>query len=1086
LVDAERGVKRPWPPVSAAKAKQAPSPSQGRAREVEPAADRGAMPRIQKMGRYHVLRLLGEGGMGCVYEAYDPELDRKLAIKVLNPGVRTHGDETMIARTRARLIREAKSLAKLAHPNVVPIFDVGLIDDKSVFLAMEFVPGMTLGDWLLRHRPSWREALEIVLQAGEGLAAAHAAGLLHRDIKPANIIVGLDGSVRVLDFGLAKADSEHSAAADDAAHDDVLPAVGESTLEGDSHGDGSEITQAGTLLGTPAYLPPEILRGARFDAQADLFAFGCVLFESLTLAKPFPVDSLRERELAISNSQLKWPPTVPKWLRKIVARTLAFAPQERGNGVLALLKAIRRGLRLEQRRALAGKGLAFVGLALIALGLGHTFWPSGEIEDPDCGDPQVIVDALLRREALDAAKAGFAASSSGLADELWVRAEKGLQDWREKWIDARRNLCPAVQEERGELLFRPGEREQARACLDEAKSEVATLLQIWAKPTFKQVMESGSALGSLSAPESCANAKALRERRPLPNDPEKRAWVLEQQGKLKGIGMRIKMADFEGAERELAGVKIPVEVPENLGLLAEWKGVAGFLKYSSAGHTNSASHGLQTAYLWRLSADVPVAMSYNSGNLWFVRAYRAHLLEESEELLGFQRAAVLRAGSPASAESHYERNLAISEGMRGNFWQSEKHVLRAIEILRQEPDINQIALAGLLGDLALTYQYAGDFHKSRQVQEQSTALMRGLFPKGHPDLSFSMFQLAQSNGATGRPFESLEILTTTASECEEANMPFELCTPPYTGLPDAAATLGLVNPASMHFRLLIDFEKGIGRRTSPIGPWSISNVAATLVMRGDTQGAAETARLGLVLIEAEGNVPPIAIAKTLFNSIRVALFRGELSQAQALLDRVRPIVETPSEESHDLALAYQFFIAELARQKRQTDQALNESEHGLLLSFAANLPPQSICWNLLDFANALLTANHPELAHHYATEAFALFSTIEGMQPHMRVPYHEALASIALAQARYGDALAELEQAYLVFDPVEVLDNRLAALHFIEAKVWWALADSASTRRHAIDLATQALREYEDWDGGAATYIHDVKQWLKHHRKPAS
>jgi tetratricopeptide (TPR) repeat protein len=1035
-----------------------------------------------KMGRYHILRMLGEGGMGCVYEAYDPELDRKLAIKVLHPGVRTHGDETLVARTRARLIREAKSLAKLAHPNVVPIFDVGLIDDESVFLAMEFVPGMTLGNWLLRHRPSWREALEIILQAGEGLAAAHAAGLLHRDIKPANIIVGLDGSVRVLDFGLAKADSEHSAAANDAAHDDVLPAVGETTLDGDSHGDGSEITQAGTLLGTPAYLPPEIVRGARFDAQADLFAFGCVLFEALTLAKPFPVDSLRERELAIKQSQLKWPPKVPKWLRKIVARTLAFAPQERGDGVLALLKAIRRGLKFEQRRALAGKGLAFFGLPLIALGLGHTLWPSGEVEDPDCGDPQVIVDALLRREALDAAKAGFAASSSGLADELWVRAEKGLQDWREKWIDARRNLCPAVQEERGELLFRPGEREQARACLDEAKSEVATLLQIWAKPTFKQVMESGSALGSLSAPESCANAKALRERRPLPNDPEKRAWVLEQQGKLKGIGMRIKMADLEGAERELAGVKIPVEVPENLGLLAEWKGAVGFLMYRRAEGSFSASRDLQSAYLWSLSADVPVAMSKVSKDLWFVRAYRGHLLEESKELLGFQRAAVLRAGSPGSAESYYERNLAISEGMRGDFWQSEKHILRAIELLKPEPMLDQAALAKLLGDLALTYQYAGDFHKSRQVQEQSTALMRGLFPKGHPVLSFSMFQLAQSNGAIGRPFESLEILTTTAIACEEANMPMELCIQPYAALPGAAAVLGFLNRASMQFSIIVDFEKEVGRRSGPVYSWAIAYSGITTLARGGATGANEAVRLGLELIEAEGNVPPIAVAEALFSCIRVALFRGEISQAQALLDRVRPIVETPSEESRKLALGYQFLIAELARRKGQSAQALQDFERYLLLSVQANSPPHYMCADQLAFANALLTANHPELARHYATEAFALFSTIGGMQPHMRGPYHEALASIALAQARYGDALAELEQAYLVFDPVEVLDNRLASLHFIEAKVWWALADSASTRRHAIDLAKQALHEYEDWDGGAATYIRDVKEWLKNHK----
>jgi serine/threonine protein kinase len=1039
-----------------------------------------------KMGRYHILRLLGEGGMGCVYEAYDPELDRKLAIKVLHPGVRTHGDETMVALTRARLIREAKSLAKLAHPNVVPIYDVGIVDDTSIFLAMEFVPGMTLGDWLMKQRPNWQEALGVVLQAGEGLAAAHAAGLLHRDIKPTNIIVGNDGSVRVLDFGLAKENGDGLSGVRTAPGGELNQPLTKTALPVVSRINDNDVTHDGVLCGTLAYLPPEILRGAPFAVNADLFAFGCVLFETLTLTKPFPVESLREREAAIRVSTLLWPPSVPKWLRKIVAQTLAYAPAERGPGLRELLEAIRRGQSRERRNTQVQKGLAFFVLSTVAAAIGLAYVPGGEIENQDCRDPNSLIDTFLSKESLNAARAGFAATRMGIAGELWARAEAGLQAWREKWIDARRNLCPAVQIERGQTVFEGGEREQARACLEEAKNEVATLLAIWAKPSLKQVMESGSVLSSLSNPGECSSVKSLRERRPLPKDPEKRAWFLTQQGKLKGIWMRIDMADYEGAQRELAEMKIPLEGPENLGLLAEWKGAIAALAYRASSWHISSSGALRDAYLWSGSVNEPAPMSELAGRIWFVRVYRGNFLDESEEWLGLQRAALLRASSPARAEGFYERNLAISNLMHGKLRESESHLLRAIASVRRERAANLSDEARLFEDLATIFHYLGDFHRALDVQEQSTAFFVGLFPMGHPLLTWSKLKLADANCSLGQLVDAQTLLANSAKECNDAGVPQAMCLEPYAALPRLESQLGLLHRAAANFSLIVTLENETGRRTDPVDPSAIVDLAANAMRRGDMQSAALAARVALERLEVEGNVPPNAIVETLFASIRIALLRNEIALAQAQLDRVRFILQTPSEESRSWALEFQTLIAQECRLVDSPEVALRESEAALGLTLAGGEPPQSLCPRMLEYSNALLTANHPELAHHYATEAFNLFSTIEGMQPHMRVPYHEVLANIALAQARYGDALSELEQAYLVFDPVEVLDNRLAPLHFIEAKVWWALADSASTRSHAIDLAKQALHEYEDWDGGAATYIHDVKRWLKHHRKHAS
>src|SRR4051812_2276426 len=147
------------------------------------------------VGRYLVLGRLGAGAMGVVYLAYDPELDRKLAVKVLRPGATI--DE-------ARLVREGRALAKVQHPNVIAVHDVGTFSD-GVFVAMELVDGATLADWLEERQPDWRAIVDVFVQAGRGLAAAHAAGLVHRDFKPANVLIGADGRVRVGDFGLARA-----------------------------------------------------------------------------------------------------------------------------------------------------------------------------------------------------------------------------------------------------------------------------------------------------------------------------------------------------------------------------------------------------------------------------------------------------------------------------------------------------------------------------------------------------------------------------------------------------------------------------------------------------------------------------------------------------------------------------------------------------------------------------------------------------------------------------------------------------------------------------------------------------------------
>ncbi|MCA9705293.1 MAG: serine/threonine protein kinase, partial [Myxococcales bacterium] len=257
----------------------------------------GRLLRGTSLGRYLVLEPLGSGGLGDVYACYDPELDRRVAIKLLKTTA------AALDRAQLRLKREAQALARLAHPNVVAVHDVGIHDDR-VFVAMELVEGQTLRAWLSAEPRSWSEVRDVMVAAGRGLAAAHAAGMVHRDFKPGNMMVGLDGRVRVLDFGLARAVSPGSGS--DAGEVPVLPpgsaglaagpaglAAGAAGLAAGSAGvPGSAgldvaVTQTGVVLGTPAYMAPEQLTGTTVDGRADQFGFCCTLYEALWGKRPF-------------------------------------------------------------------------------------------------------------------------------------------------------------------------------------------------------------------------------------------------------------------------------------------------------------------------------------------------------------------------------------------------------------------------------------------------------------------------------------------------------------------------------------------------------------------------------------------------------------------------------------------------------------------------------------------------------------------------------------------------------------------------------------------------------------------------------
>ncbi|HET6585574.1 MAG TPA: serine/threonine-protein kinase, partial [Nannocystaceae bacterium] len=368
------------------------------------------------IGRYSVTHRIGWGGMGVVYAAHDPDLDRDVAIKVLRH------DVDRDPRRQAWLLREAQALAKLNHPNVVQVYEVGKYDDH-VFLAMELVEGRTLRAWVRADRPAWRDVVAHYLEAGRGLAAAHRAGVIHRDVKPDNLLLGSDGRVRMLDFGLAGLDPSASARASASA----------SAFESTSHGISSDdFTAPGGISGTPSYMAPEQHAGGELDAASDQFAFCVSLWEALCGSPPYSGKNASELAEHKRRGPPPWPKHAPgnRALVDALRRGLAADPEARFSGMEALLSALAGAISHRRRNRIA---LAVGAVALVAGSTALASW-RGAAPTPCGGAHEQLGDAWSPARR-DASQQAFAATGLSYADRTWQRAAGTLDAYAAQWAE---------------------------------------------------------------------------------------------------------------------------------------------------------------------------------------------------------------------------------------------------------------------------------------------------------------------------------------------------------------------------------------------------------------------------------------------------------------------------------------------------------------------------------------------------------------------------------------------------------------------------------------------------------------------------
>jgi tetratricopeptide (TPR) repeat protein len=451
-----------------------------------------------RVGRYVVLRRIGEGGMGIVYEAHDPELDREVALKLLWPSRRTPD-------RLAWLRREAMAMARLSHPNVVQVYDVGE-QSGQVWIAMELVPGGSLSQWL-RTRPSRPAIVDAFVQAARGLQAAHEAGLVHRDVKPSNILLDAGGRVRVGDFGLARLSAQGEPTPPEMRPPDRMTPI-------------PDASDARARVGTPAYMAPEQHLGGTVGPASDQYAFAVALWEALFGARPFPQEGAIEIVLAKLDHSPVEPRNarVPARLKNACLRALAPEPSARYPSMAALADDL-------QPRARRRLPWIVVGTAAVtAVGIA-ALWPAAQT--CDAADRELV--GVWDDDARTSVQRAVLGTELPYAEATWTTASSALDEYAARWTEARAETCRALA---ASSATEADALDQRSACLHQRRAALEAVVDVVRTPDATTIQRWVAAVGELPPVHTCLAADGAVVDVRVPDEPAMRPRVAALRDRL--------------------------------------------------------------------------------------------------------------------------------------------------------------------------------------------------------------------------------------------------------------------------------------------------------------------------------------------------------------------------------------------------------------------------------------------------------------------------------------------------------------------------------------------------------------------------
>ncbi|MCB9717450.1 MAG: serine/threonine protein kinase [Myxococcales bacterium] len=753
------------------------------------------------VGRYLVLSRLGAGAMGVVLVAYDPELDRKVALKLL----RMRGDDN--ATARVRLQREAQALARLSHPNVVTVHDVGLHEGR-VFLTMELVEGQTLGAWMRAEgrtlpRP-WREVVPILEAAGRGLHAAHIEGLVHRDFKPDNVMVGDDGRVRVMDFGLARAQ------------------VGEDTVASGAEDEGSadprsgaSLTRTGALMGTPAYMAPEQFGRGSVTARSDQYSFCATLYEALFGVRPVEGETPMELASMTTRGELREPPRgvrVPKWLRRVVLRGLSLDPEGRYADMAALLAALGTGeARRRRNRWLVG-GTA--GLLAVGGVVGAQRYELAQRVDA-CTREGEAIDQVWNPEAREALRAGLVATGVSYAPTVatnimpWI--DRQARAWREQATAA---CLDATVERRWDAAML----DEARWCLEDRRLELATLVRELPMADEQVVPQAVQAAVAMTPVETCTDetflagmgappAAELRPQVARVREQLSHADYLERAGRYED-GLEV----VREARREAEALQWPPLVAN--ALVRE----ASLLKF--VGRYEEAERVGITAYVTAARSNVWHDAEESAADLVFVVGYKLERPSEGKVWAEHAAMALAHSGDPLGIREAYQlTNLGAVQFSLGEDEEAEAGYQRALAMLEAAFGPDNPHLATPLNNLGTTLWAKGRVDEAEQRLEQALAIRERELGPDHPNVASTLNNLGRVRASNGQLEQAVADLQRAIAIWEATLGPM------HPLIANASNNLGLAYEAmGRHEDAIVQYERVLAIREAIAGPEDVALV----------------------------------------------------------------------------------------------------------------------------------------------------------------------------------------------------------------------------------------------------------------------
>jgi len=841
--------------------------------------------RGDSIGRYVVLHEVGRGGMGVVYAAYDAELDRKVAIKVLRG---SSGNAARDHDRQARLLREAQAMARVDHPNVLSVFDVGTFRGQ-VFVAMAFVDGTNLSSYIRDATHPWREALELFCAAGRGLAAAHGVGLVHRDFKPANVLLARDGRVFVTDFGLARLTGHEEPPS--------LPSPVEERLVGEPPKTGlqAEMTREGAVVGTPTYMAPEQHVGRQADARSDQFSFCATLYWALWHKRPFEPAMLAAaafRRFGGANtvpqrvaqggaaaldqvSVIAEPPRevrVPARVRRAIMRGLSLDPDERFPNMEALLGQLSLERRqLQARWTAAGAGFLLT-VSAIALVLQQRAAARAEV----CSGAPARLKGKWDPQVEASMKAAFVRVAKERGEVAAERASRAISDYADRWAAGFREACEATRLRR-EVDDRM--MELRMLCLDRRLKELEALTLLFQAPDEAMVEKSVEATASLSSVRQCQELETLHLKG-RPDDPARSRAVAQVESQLAQI-RALKAAGRLAQAGPLAQAAVGAAAPLNYRPLeAEARLLLGYLEASDP---QAAERDLFKAFfLAEAGHDDYTKVEAATRLVYQLRDKYDRAMEWAQHA----RSGIDRVGGSPDLEVGLINNLSTVHLQAAHYAEAVSAIQQGLAVVDLASG-REVHRMNLLANLGAGYMYLGDRERAVSTMREALQAMTDLRGPDHPVQISTLRNMSLLQAQQGDYRGALE------AAAKAVKIALERVGPESLKLGDSLDSMGTVLLMDRHpAEALERFEEAAKIKAKAAGPdsqdvaYSLDGVGQALVSLGRPKEALPNLEKASKILTGAGD--PEQLAETQFHLAQALVAaRADPSRARSLALQAR-------------------------------------------------------------------------------------------------------------------------------------------------------------------------------------------------------